>query len=63
MVVGHNPGLEELLQELTGEYLPLPTAALAQVNLPLSRWSDINTDLEAAGIQGKLVNLWSPKDL
>lgn len=63
MVVGHNPGLEELLQELTGEYQPLPTAALAQVSLPLRRWSDIHTDFETAGIQGKLVNLWSPKDL
>jgi phosphohistidine phosphatase len=63
MVVGHNPGLEELLQELTGEYQPLPTAALAQVSLPLDRWSDLSAEPEAAGVQGKLVNLWNPKDL
>jgi phosphohistidine phosphatase len=63
MVVGHNPGLEELLQELTGEYQPLPTAALAQVSLPMSHWSELVADLEAAGMQGKLVNLWNPKDL
>jgi phosphohistidine phosphatase len=63
MLVGHNPGLEELLQELTGEYQPLPTAALAQVSLPLSHWSELGPDPEAAGMQGKLVNLWNPKDL
>ena len=58
MLVGHNPGLEELLETFTGEYQPLPTAALAQVNLPISRWSDLDEEIE-----GKLVNLWRPKEL
>ena len=34
MLVGHNPGLEELVDLLTGESAWLPTAALAQVTLP-----------------------------
>ena len=35
MIVGHNPGLEELVEQLTGERPDLPTAALAQIVLPI----------------------------
>ena len=38
MVVGHNPGLEEFLDELTGESARLPTSALAQITLPIHNW-------------------------
>lgn len=58
MVVGHNPGLEELLYELTGELQPLPTAALAQVRLPIQSWQEV----EDAEI-GELVGYWRPKEL
>jgi phosphohistidine phosphatase len=63
MIVGHNPGLEELLEELTGERLPLPTAALAQVTLPIEHWSELGANARDDMPQGKLVNLWRPKDL
>ena len=63
MIVGHNPGLEELLQELTGELQPLPTAALAQVALQLEHWSELDPSAQNDIPQGKLVNLWRPKDL
>jgi phosphohistidine phosphatase len=62
MIVGHNPGLEELLQDLTGEYLPLPTAALAQVSLSINHWSELAGD-QGDVPQGKLVNLWRPKEI
>lgn len=58
MVVGHNPGLEELVEALTGEYQPMPTAALAQVSLPIEGWSELNDEVE-----GKLSGFWSPKSL
>ena len=58
MVVGHNPGIEELLDFLTGESEWLPTAALAQVTLPVSNWRNINDDVE-----GELVQLWRPREL
>ena len=58
LVVGHNPGLEALIEALTGEAMAMPTAALAQVELSLERWSDLDTDIDC-----KLVNLWRPKDL
>src|SRR6188474_1511952 len=34
MIVGHNPGLEDLVARLTGDPEGLPTAALAQIALP-----------------------------
>jgi phosphohistidine phosphatase len=58
MVVGHNPGLEELLEAIIGGYERLPTAALAEVRLPVQRWRDLNDETE-----GELVNLWRPKEL
>lgn len=59
LVVGHNPGLEELLELLTGQYEPLTTAALAHLSLEgLERWSDIDSST-----RGKLVKLWQPMEL
>ena len=56
MVVGHNPGLEELLETLTGEAEALPTAALAQIALPIASWQELGEDIE-----GELVRLWLPR--
>jgi phosphohistidine phosphatase len=58
MVVGHNPGLEELLEELTGEAESLPTGALAQVRLPIQGWSELDEELS-----GELVQIWQPRQL
>ncbi len=58
MIVGHNPGLEVLIAQLTSEHEALPTAALAQIDLPIDRWSDLNTST-----RGTLVGLWRPKEL
>jgi phosphohistidine phosphatase len=57
MIVGHNPGLEDLVSALTGFREDLPTAALAQLALAIDRWSDIDPRT-----RGKLVRLWRPKD-
>ena len=57
LVVGHNPGIEALLQGLTQEAMTMPTAALAYVELPLKRWKDFDLNSEC-----KLVNLWLPKN-
>jgi len=58
LLIGHNPGLEELLELLTGDWERLPTAALAQVALPLKHWADLDEETE-----GELVRLWRPKEL
>lgn len=58
MIVGHNPGLEDVVAQLTGELESLPTAALAQIDLPIDRWPDLTTST-----RGTLVGLWRPKEL
>ena len=57
LVVGHNPGLEDLLQLLTRENLTLPTASLAKVKLKISKWS------ESAVNKGSLDWMERPKEL
>lgn len=58
MLVGHNPGLEEFLEGLTGAYRRLPTAALAQIHLEISGWSSFEPHS-----RGRLMNLWLPKEV
>ena len=58
MIVGHNPGLEKLVEQLTGERHDLPTAALAQIGLPIDQWRDLKLST-----RGTLVGLWRPKEL
>ena len=58
MIVGHNPGLEELVEQLTGEQQDLPTAALAQIGLPIDQWCDLKLST-----RGTLVGLWRPEEL
>ena len=58
MIVGHNPGLEEFLSDLSLEEEWLPTAALAQVSLNINEWSEFD-----GTVQGEIVNVWRPRDL
>jgi len=58
LVVGHNPGLEELVLLLTGTSLALPTGALVQVEFEIDTWSELPNN----GI-GKLVAHWEPLGL
>lgn len=65
LLVGHNPGLQQLVLDLVGENGPararvrdnLPTAAVAAIELPADRWKD------AAPHSGALVDLILPKEL
>lgn len=57
MIVGHNPGLEALVAQLTGEQQDMPTAAVAQIVLPIDRWRDLK-----GSTRGTLVALWRPTD-
>ena len=57
MLVGHNPGFEELLEVLTGEAHKLPTAALSCIELNIEKWNKVR-----AGT-GRLEWLVKPKKL
>jgi phosphohistidine phosphatase len=39
LLVGHNPGIEELLMLLAGESMKVPTAALLKLELKSSKWA------------------------
>lgn len=58
MVVGHNPGIEELVETLSGEWERMQTAALALIALPIERWQDLDEETE-----GELQEVWRPKEL
>lgn len=57
MLVGHNPGFENLLERLTGETERMPTAALARIALNAERWR------EAAANGGELELFVKAKEL
>jgi phosphohistidine phosphatase len=57
LLVGHNPGLEEFSLALTGQHEQFPTAALANIELPIDHWSEVALDHAA-----RLVWLWKPRD-
>jgi phosphohistidine phosphatase len=58
MIVGHNPGLEELVSGLTRSHEEMSTAALAKIELPIDRWSELRTTTH-----GTLVGIWRPREL
>ena len=41
LLVGHNPGLEELLRILTREAKTMPTATLSKIILNIEHWTEI----------------------
>ena len=57
MLVGHNPGMEELLAFLTHETKHMPTCALARISLDGVNWKEIDRGV------GKLEWFVTPKDL
>ncbi|MGH9943251.1 MAG: SixA phosphatase family protein [Pyrinomonadaceae bacterium] len=57
LLIGHNPGLEEILQRLTGEFRRMPTASLAHIELDLAHWAETRENV------GRLNWLKRPKEL
>ena len=58
LLVGHNPGIEEMILLLGGEHHRMSTAALAQLTLPIENWFDVTLIPRA-----DLVELWRPRDV
>jgi phosphohistidine phosphatase len=57
LVVAHNPDLETLLSLLTDVTQHMTTAALAQIDLPISSWQELNEATD-----GRLQNFWVPHE-
>ena len=58
LVIGHNPGLEGLLQILSGRIESLPTGAIAYLSVPISNWKELSDTTEV-----ELIALYRPKEL
>jgi phosphohistidine phosphatase len=58
MVIGHNPGLAEMVYRLSHSHETMPTAAIAHFHFDIEKWNEISN---LAG--AKLVNVWRPKEL
>ena len=58
LLVAHNPGVEALLADLTGEDEPFSTGAVAQVTLALADWAQLSLATE-----GRLTNFWRPREI
>lgn len=42
LLVGHNPGFEDLVGRLSGSHERMPTAALACIEFGIDRWEDVS---------------------
>lgn len=58
LMVAHNPGIEELVAQLSGIYEQMPTGALAHFELPIDDWQDVEDEM-----RGKLKGIYRPKEL
>jgi phosphohistidine phosphatase len=56
LIVGHNPGSEDLIRLLTSEIHSFPTSALAKISLPIDKWSEISSG------EGSLDFILTPKN-
>ena len=58
LMVGHNPGIEELVVDLSGHAERMPTAALAVFEVDIPSWQALSIDQDF-----RLVGIWLPKAL
>lgn len=67
MLVGHNPGLEDLVETLSGRWETMPTAAIAYFRVSIDNWQEFGAGvgqfIANAQQQTELMQLWRPKDL
>jgi len=56
MLVGHNPGIEGFIRFLTGQLEPMPTAALAVINLKIDNWNAVDDGC------GEVQKIYRPKE-
>ena len=55
LIVGHNPGLEDLVSRLSGQHHNLVTAAIVALGVPIDRWSELDLTIAAT-----LEATWQP---
>lgn len=56
MLVGHNPGIEGFIRYLTGSVEPMPTAAIAVIDLSIDNWHEVTNNC------GAVQRVYRPKE-
>jgi len=56
MIIGHNPGLEGLVQVLSNQIESLPAGAMALISVPVKSWKDLDSETKS-----DLIDLFKPK--
>ena len=56
MLVGHNPGMSDAVAELTGQFVQMPTCAVAECAVDIGSWAEL---IEGSG---RLLRLHAPRD-
>lgn len=59
LVVGHNPGIEGLIERLTGEIHIIPTCTLVQIEFDTEKWSAV---LRRVTNRGRLAEILRPNE-
>lgn len=58
LLIGHNPGLEELVFQWSADFVDFTTCAIAHYELPIDKWSELKLNLAQ-----RYTHLWKPKEL
>jgi phosphohistidine phosphatase len=58
MIIGHNPGLEGLLQQLSGRIESLSTGTIAYICLPIQSWGELDEK-----VRGECIEILEPRSL
>ena len=58
LIIGHNPGLEELVSMLTRESHSMSTCSHVHIQLRINKWTEMDNKTK-----GKLSGIWHPRDL
>lgn len=59
LCIGHNPGLEALIERLLGRHEPMPTAAIACLTVGPAGWTTFQDERPDVSLRA----LWRPKEL
>lgn len=57
LLVGHNPTISVLVEMLSAESVPMPTAAIAQIELSIKHWQGLSEVT-----RGRLKGYWVPRE-
>ena len=58
LLIGHNPTCEELVVDVARQAEKMPTSAIVEIRIPISKWSKLSI-----GTQGEVATVWRPKEL